>query len=342
MKKLLIAALVLFFSAGICSANELSDWLRGIQGSSLSDEEKNNIYNAAEVGEYYQIIESSGGDEEEKQRLVDLTGRLIDALDRIVAENSQKQAVGETAVPVPAADGNAVGAAAVPVEGAVTEEAAEPEIQGSEITAALITATESSQNIEEITNLALADKSYNGRISPDALAAALLANDSMEVAKKLIDLGVDVNGSTSFGFTPLMAAVQGSRGDMAERIRFLIESGADVNTKMHCQGFKGQAADTSGIFADGKAVVSECRIPQISALSLAILEKKDNGEIALLLTEKGALVDKTEYVDRDGKDVFAEKASAEDAALGGWQRKLAILELSGVYAKDENGQYHFN
>jgi ankyrin repeat protein len=62
----------------------------------------------------------------------------------------------------------------------------------------------------------------------------LYFDDVLRIAKRLVDLGADVNAKNKFGCTPLHHAARD--GECDELVKFLIDKGADVNAKAPIMG----------------------------------------------------------------------------------------------------------
>jgi hypothetical protein len=159
-----------------------------------------------------------------------------------------------------------------------------------------------------------ADEQGEVRIE-NGLTALLLAcvRGHTESVQVLLDAGVDVNGKTVRGGTPLMWAA-GSSENSAETVRLLLDRGASVNarttdgrTALMDAAMRGNT-DTANVLLRAGAHIEERTEEGTTALMEA--SKHGNAETVQLLLDSGARVN---AVDREGRTALTQAAAAGHA-----------------------------
>ena len=163
----------------------------------------------------------------------------------------------------------------------------------------------------------------------EALSAAVHAED-LHLVKLLLTKGFDVNTPGFSGETLLIDAADGD----FSIVKFLVESGAEINKKDNegntaliraVQSWHDTRMSSISFLVDRGADVNAVNNKGESALILAA--KRENSEIAALLTEKGSNV---RLKDGSGKSAWTY------AVEGGNQPMIKLLENAGA-AKDYTG-----
>ena len=188
-------------------------------------------------------------------------------------------------------------------------------------------------DLNVIRELAQEEVRKNGKISASTLVFAIYPTRShqpdREKLNMLLNMGADVNGRTSFGFTPLMVAAawesktvealtKEQGGKAAENlfkydgaVEALVKHGADVNMRINVKDYLHLYGDDSsilreenknyfqGIFPASYALESAIRyggIEKISAISIPFINSTDvSYSIVKYLYSKGATVEKDEF-----------------------------------------------
>jgi hypothetical protein len=161
------------------------------------------------------------------------------------------------------------------------------------------------------------------------LTALLLAcvRGHAESVRVLLDAGVDVNGKTARGGTPLMWAA-GSRDNTTETVQVLLEAGAAVNAKTSdgrtalmdaaMQGNTDAAKVLLRAGADIEEYTEEGTTPLMEAA------RHGNAETVQLLLENGARVN---AVDREGRTALKQAAAAGHAETEQLLRQAGAVDF---------------
>jgi len=154
-----------------------------------------------------------------------------------------------------------------------------------------------------------AQVNYNGlEASRTAMFAIAEPQVKLENIKALLAAGADVNARNRFGWTPLMEVLDKSLGQ--DRVRFLLEAGADANLAVKNTGYtplmiasykelpashEGNIEDVKLLLAAG-ADVNAITLPnadvEIDGTALTCAVYQDHMEIAQMLIAAGADVNK--------------------------------------------------
>lgn len=167
---------------------------------------------------------------------------------------------------------------------------------------ALTIAAKDNPNWDMVEVLAYEELSKKGHLSPEVLAFAITYNPNKNIYKNLVAMGADVNARTQFGFTPLMLLALSRVQDVEERIKFLLNYGAEVNERYMIGSYSGE----SFYGLDKVEKIVETQQAPLSALSLALLHNngRNSKNMVQTLYGNGAKFIPEEYIDTNGKDLF--------------------------------------